>query len=48
VLNDEKTKRFQDFRARAGIDELEKADEAQYLRAAQQKNQEQERKARLE
>ncbi len=35
VLNDEKTRRFQDFRARAGIDELAKADEAQYLRAAE-------------
>ena len=48
MLNDEKTKRFQDFRARAGIDELAKADEAQYLRAAQLKNQEQDRKAQLD
>lgn len=39
-MNDEKTRRFQDFRARAGIDELAKADEAQYLRAAELKNQE--------
>ena len=38
LRNDEKTKRFQDFRARAGIDELAKADEAQYLKAAEKYN----------
>jgi len=28
LRNEQKTKRFEDFRARAGIDELAKADEA--------------------